>query len=273
MPVRLPWLVALSVVAACGPERAPKPKGDEAQRYADAYCEALEACGCQPRHGDGPECRNEMEARFTSMLDDDYILDLDCFEDVVERGDLDDCSPVDTLPGDEWGCRVLRGKRQHHEPCAPRGYGIPPFEVDECDEGLRCVDAMCVRYDEIPTLRVEGDPCIKEEPASCFGNMLYCTPEGTCATAPHEGEACTSLLACVYAHDVLPIYCAGLDASQPGICTEPHPAGAPCNPADTFACVGDGSAYGWCNPATSTCAGRSSAVCAADDYSASRATR
>lgn len=264
---RSPFLVVILATAACGPESAKQPSGDEAERYADAFCSATDKCGCQPRHGGASECRDEMEARFSQALDADFTLDVECFEDVVERGGLDDCEPVTTWSFDEWYCPVLRGNKKHHEECDPVLPSLPPFDMDECEKGLRCIDAMCVQYDEVGRLKSEGESCSPKEALSCNGNMLYCSPAGVCEQAPLEGESCTSNDACLAAHVTFPIFCAGIGSADSGICTVPGAEGASCDPRDTVACLGD-EAPGWCDPSTNTCRTKGPAICGADDYQA-----
>lgn len=170
--MRREYVLGFLIGAACGPDSAKQPDGDEPQRYADAFCSATSECGCLPRYGDEDACRDLMESRFSEALDAGLTLDIECFEQVVDRGGLDECSPVVTWSYDDWNCKVLRGDKKRGETCDPLLPALPPFAMDDCESGLRCLDAVCVTYDELLPARGEGEACSAEEPLSCH-NMFY----------------------------------------------------------------------------------------------------
>lgn len=261
--------LAIVIIVGCGPDNPAQPTGDEPERYAKAYCSASSDCGCQPRYGDAHECSEQMTRRFSDALDDGFKLDVECFEKVVENGELDECTPVKMWSYDDWYCPVLRGSKKHHESCDGLPPALPPFDVDECEKGLRCIDQICVTYDEVGPIHAQGDACAPQEPLSCHSSGLYCSPSGFCEQGPLLGEACTSNEACLASKPGVLAYCAGL-GSGAGACAASGAEGAACDPRDSLGCQGeDASVYGWCDPSTSTCRASGPAICLADDYAVS----
>ena len=256
-------------VIACGPTRGPDD-GHEAERYADAMCEALDDCGCQPRYGDAAACRESLADAFARSHAAGFVIDHDCLDSVLSSEVLGDCRETTHWPFVEWNCAVLHGRKGEGASCDAAGrYAVSPFRVDECAPELRCAQGRCVSLENFqPTPpKAQGDPCVASEPGSCILSGLTCSAQGRCAVAPAVGEACDSNLACVsgtYGAGAPNVYCRGLGSAEVGICAVTLTEGSPCDPADSFACDGEPMYFGWCDPSTATCRKQAPAVCLAD---------
>lgn len=269
------WAICLLVAGfaggGCGPIRGPDD-GDEAERYADAMCGAIDACGCQPRYGDADACRETLGDAFSRSHASGLAIDHDCFDAVLSSAGFGDCSETTHWPL-AWNCAVLHGRKGEGASCdATAERAVPPFRADECGLGLRCAQGRCVDLDDPLRLpepaKALGDPCEASAPAGCFGVGLVCSAQGRCELAPALGEACTTNHGCLSGSVAVHgpnAYCQGLGSADVGVCAVTLAAGSPCDPADNFACDGEPTYFGWCDPSTSTCRTRAPAVCLADE--------
>jgi hypothetical protein len=241
-----------------------QPEGitDEPERYAEAVCGAVEACGCYPHFESGAVCREELARRFRALLDMDMAFDADCFESVVGGDELPDCAPYSELPLGDWNCIVFRGSKALGEPCDYRFGELIPFGVHECGEGMLCYSGECRMTGQQP-YSVVGDACAPEPVQSClsenFDQDLYCSDAGVCEESPDIGEPCDAPSVCNIAHGFSPAFCPTIGPSA-GTCAVPATAGEPCIPEDFFSCWNEVS--GWCDPADSICKMDGPAICA-----------
>jgi hypothetical protein len=140
----------------------------------------------------------------------------------------------------------------------PLGVGVWPLRVDECGEGLSCLDARCV---ETPQTNQhdwielgEGEPCGPTYVGFCQRANLYCDPSerlcrekqplgGTCSHGGCEGclEGGTNVL-----------HCEGASGPTRGTCAPLPRVGDPCDPLEIVEC-GTCDTPAWCDPASSTC--------------------
>jgi hypothetical protein len=259
----------------CGPTTEELPTGDEAKRYAEKVCGALDDCGCYNHFGSPSLCEDEMESRFAGLLDDEGLdLDLDCFE-LMNSDTIEDCTTVPVGP-DEWRCTVLRGDQRLGEPCTDHDLEIAPFEVNDCAKGLTCWNGHCIDENESPPNLNEGDPCTGDAPLTCIGitTSLYCSAENVCALQPKIGEPCDSPFACALdiADDGTSVYCAGIETQGIGTCAAQATYGEACDPRDAFACSAAGDPRGaWCDP-DGTCVAGSPGICRFMDFPRARPT-
>jgi hypothetical protein len=272
-PSAMLWIFGI-VAVACGPESGEQPKGDEAARYASAVCDAIATCECYDHFGSASLCEGQLARRFSDLVAGGLELDLECFDAIVEGGALDDCAGERATPA-SWRCTVLRGEKRSGDQCSDHYLEVPPFFVNECIEGLLCVDGLCVAEGTIGPILAPGDSCFAEQAASCHAVDVYCGADSVCAAAPQEGESCSSPFACglLSSVDDRRLYCRGVMDEGIGTCTRQSLVGEACDPVDWFACsLGDSSstAGAWCDPSEGVCVGAGPAICQAADYPNSR---
>ena len=263
-------LFGVFALLACGPDAGRQPKGDEAERYAAAVCDAVATCGCYDHYGGVDSCQNELADRFSAFVDLGFDLSSDCFDEVVEGESLHDCTLVETSP-EQWSCTVLRGPRQLGDSCSDYNLEVPPFTVNECQEGLYCLDGVCAHEGSIGPARDDGDACFADQATSCHDATLYCSADGVCRPRPLEGEACDSPFACVqdWQPDGTSLYCQGVLTNGVGVCTRKSLVGAPCDPVDWNPCVESedpATLRASCDPLARVCRAEAPAVCLLTDF-------
>jgi hypothetical protein len=266
-------LAALLGLISCGPETAKMPVGDESRRYAEAVCGAMQDCGCAPHFGEPQACVSVFNDRFSQFLADEYVLDLDCFDRVVDSDDLADCGAADAAPT-EWSCTVLSLHKGEGDDCSDHQLELPPFAVSECDSDLLCIDGVCVPHGTVGPPLAEGDECFSEQAASCHVGGLYCSGEGVCEVEPGEGEPCSSPFACSFeaTSGGGDLYCSGWSDTASGTCTRQATTGDSCDPFDWGACTqGADFKRGWCDPETQLCEADGPGICLLTDYPGARA--
>jgi hypothetical protein len=267
------WFLGIAV-AACGPEAGEQPKGDEAARYASAVCDAITTCECYDHFGSVSLCEGQLAKRFSDLVAAGFELDLDCFDGVLGEGTLGGCVSDDSTPA-AWRCTVLRGAKRLGDPCSDHYLEVPPFFVNECIDGLLCVDGLCVAEGTIGPVLAPGDACFAEQAASCHAVDVYCGADSECLAAPQEGEPCSSPFACSLSSSAGggSLYCRGVLDEGSGTCTRQSLVGEACDPVDWFACSRGGSSGAggaWCDASEGLCVEEGPAICQATDYPNSR---
>lgn len=271
--MRAAHLTIISALLACGPDQGKEPKGDEAKRYAEKVCGAIEACGCFDHYGSEELCENQLSGRFKALQDAGLNVQVGCFEQVVDDGGVDDCSPSDEAPT-EWLCTVLRGETREGEPCSDHYLELPPFDASECAEGLSCVDGVCAPEGTPGQVRAVGDACIWEQSGSCNDFTLYCDSNNVCQPTIEVGGACDSFFACLGNLDENNVgaYCEGVADDGIGACARKSVVGEACDPEDWHPCAEAAlePTVAWCDPAQDVCIADGPAVCLLTDFPKAR---
>jgi hypothetical protein len=222
---------------------------EEARRYAAALCGAAFECNCMsaPFMGSVEECSAAYAANFQAILQPGDKIDYDClsaFEDALAN---DPC-----LANGYDICPIVVNDLEEGSPCL--GNYVPMFPIDQCAEGLGCLNGTCV----------SGHPdnsmgCYSGTLVSCDDVFSYCGVDGNC----HEkgmgvGDACEPGTC------RSDLYCHGFSLNQPGSCADPIAPGDACDPADAEdACLDNlPDDDRWCEPGTGECESGNPWLCA-----------
>lgn len=216
---RLFLIVALSpaCTGGCGPEPHNKVPDDAAERYAHAFCGALFACeDCLVRteHASEAECISEVETRYQGGFDKlkgKASFNETCLESTIQQ--LDAGSACALFPAETQDCAIVSGTKQPGEVCTSP-VGTAYFRVSDCEADLLCLDGSCRHTPIVASQdRGLGDECtaahvcedglrcvegICMEPVSagetCVPNLcespLHCNDDSVCTVDAEEGEAC-----------------------------------------------------------------------------------
>ncbi len=189
----------LMVSSACAsPEAAPfLPQDQYVSAVVDSECEPVFACGCpQPQWPDLEACveLQTLRAQDTIVVAERNGLRYDgaCGGELLQRRaslSCEDTVATAAFPACPLDCKPFVGDRGLSERCSVLGVTV---DVDDCAQGLHCVDRRCV------PLCLEVEPLAESQ--RCRAGIvelgrcdegLYCDEqEGRCAVAAVRGEAC-----------------------------------------------------------------------------------
>lgn len=250
----------------CGPSvDDPDVEREEPRRYAEAVCEALDACGCYTTYASRDECEQEYIARLAPLLDLGLAYDSSCFEQVLGSDAVNECE-LESVSPFATQCVLLEGDTGAGGECRQYYGVVPPFQVDVCAGDLVCRGGRCREPDEPLPAATDGSPCETDEIGalcpSALEEHLYCSEEGVCRTQVEPGSACVSPFQC-RSTDLPGYYCEGLGDDGVGSCQPKKLTGEPCAPGDIGACAydADQKVTGWCDAQTSACVTDFPAIC------------
>lgn len=231
---------AVTSLLACNREPiASQPYEEVARRYSEAYCKAVEACGCatEQYYPTFESCQSDLETRFLEKVMPGDVVDMDCIE-FWEETLLEDPCLSSELPAVT--CTLATSSRPEGAACS--GDFVPGNPVRQCETGL-CELDECTNtpYSQKP----EGTACETGFWGSC-GPGMYCGADGVCHDSAEEGEQC-QLGGCSPG-----LYCAGPEQFT-GTCSPQLPPGAACNPQDYRPCDNSVEEVVWCDPGLETC--------------------
>lgn len=244
-------VIALGLIAGCN--RAPlvhQPHEELARRYSEAYCKALDVCGCatEQYYADFDSCQSDLEQRFLEDVMQSDVGDLDCMEYWEQTLSDDPCLASGT-PGVT--CSLARSDRSEGATCQV-GY-LPGSPIEQCEFGLECQLGTCQGG---PIVRKpEGAACETSFWGSC-GIGMNCGADGVCHEQGREGDSC-QLGGCE-----LGLHCGG-PSHFTGTCEPNIPLGGDCDPGDFNSCVDEANGEAHCNPESRICElGAGARICA-----------
>jgi hypothetical protein len=250
------WL-ALAVVFGCGgggPSHSPE---DDARSFAEAICSAAQECKCAPAAWSEP-CEEHHVDLFLAAIERGSKVEREAFDDFLAEIERDPC-----LASAEWAAArqdayQLQGERAEGEACT-RHPALASLRVNECAEGLVCLNGACVDETVEPALLPLAE-CVPEPPDESCGNDLVCGLDGTCVQRSGDGAACDSAWTCFG-----PSYCAGAAPGEPSICRPALDLGDVCEPLEFRHCghetVDGVKLLRWCDGRTMRCEEGRSLLC------------
>jgi hypothetical protein len=219
-------VLSIAAIVGCGDEGEYEVSEQDARRYAELRCRAMEEC-CESPSVDCVERRRDALMGLQSRAPTSLTFSHQCMQDALSWVETLGCEDERDL--DSSACELFHGQGRHGEPCFT--FGDIGFHGSDCDEGLQCEDGVCL---DDPLYLVEAPPgglCDIQQGWICESDY-FCSQSGICEPSANVGETCTEASQCLMLSTT---YCAGLSEGEAGqcairpglgeICAEPEACG------------------------------------------------
>lgn len=196
-------LVAL-ILTSCGDNKGSDghsaEENQDAERYAQAFCDAQDRCACsEPSLYSHNDCIVAIREDFLSLLDSELAYSKQCLEDRIRALEYRDCTyEFKAFAWDKAACPIWSGERGIREACSRKGHG-----ASDCAPGLYCIRPAdydkVARCEDAYRLPGEGEECVQESPQCAEG--LYCElnlvdADGWVCIPKTVGDSCEEVWEC-----------------------------------------------------------------------------